>query len=1074
MKNTLKTMGLIVAPRPLGHVQRLILLTLIILGVDLGKGWASVSANNEDSLKVALEEQQAVTGKVTDENGAAIPGASVLIVGTSRGTTTDFDGIYSIEANNGDEIQFSYLGFATKTITVGASNTINITLEETTSSLDEVVVIGYGSRKKKDITGAISTLNAEEITREVKATPELAIQGKLPGVFVSNPGSNPNARPEIRIRGVSTLGFNDPLFVIDGVPVTEGGINGDGRASDLRGNVNVLNLINPNDIESISVLKDASAAAIYGVRASNGVILIETKRGREGKATINFSSTVGVQTLSKRFDVLNTQQYVDIYNEAWANNAEEGREDDEFGAFYDPTSPDYLGNNPTYNWFDQATRTATIQDYNISMSGGNQVSNYALGVGYSNQEDPNFAADIERYSFNINSDHNLKNWFKVGQSLRIVTTISNNENGPGYIGSQLVSPWQPLFDPNGLNGFANTVNTLDGSPESRGYGNSTRDNFLGQAPYFWDRTNLFRTLGSVYAEIRPFKNFRVRGTYSVDYYTNRNDRFSLPEIGFFDDSEGALRGSGTEYRLRNTGNLNLVGELLFGYANSFGKHNLDLIANLTDQKYYYETQQQGGQNLGITAFDQRQFLEGQEVVSFYERDRTGLLGYMGRLSYNYDSKYYLDVTVRRDGSSRFGPGFKWGTFPSANVAWRVSSERFMEGTDWINDLKIRAGWGEIGNQETQPFNFLALVNNNPVYPTAGGLNQGAFLNNFPVLDATWETVTTQSLGFDAILFNNKINLTAEYYHRETEGILQQIEIPTIIGARENPVVNLANITNSGVEINLGYNDKFGEVGFNASANLTTTRNRVSNLYLGLPQGGQNRIENGFPLGYLFGYETDGIFQTQGEVDTWLANNESPGFDSQLAPGDFRFKDNFTTPESGDFNDRTEGADGRIDIYDQTYLGKTIPGFFYGFNLGADYKGIDLSLFFRGVGDVQRVNSARRDGENMANGGSNYFTTVLDRWTPSNPSNTFPRAVSGDPSGNNRFSDRWVEDADFLRLQNVQLGYTFDSDILESIKFGNLRVFASLSNVFVLTPFSGIDPENDTTPFVITCGLNASF
>lgn len=1053
----------------------------------------SLSKSLEKSIVTDTEEnlQLQISGMVVDENGLALPGVSVVILGTTNGTATDFDGNYTIEANQGDVLEFSYLGMKTSQATVSVDTTINMTLVATASTLNEVVIIGYGTRRKKDLTGSIGVITSEDLTKEVKMTPELAIQGKMSGVFVSNPGADPNARPTIRIRGVGTLGFNDPLYVIDGVPITEANASSDsGRDATLRGNINIMNLINPDDIESISVLKDASATAIYGVRASNGVILIQTKRGRAGKTRVTFSQSYGVQNLRKRYDVLNTTDYVSLYNEAWANNTAIGRGDDPFGALYDSSSPDYLGNNATYNWIDSAINSsAAIQNYNIGISGGSDKSNFAVGVGYTNQESVIFSSKFERYSFSINSDHKINNWLTLGQSYRMALSRTKREPLDVenlFLDAVLINPWQPLFD-SSSDGFALPGRDVGGSFTPNGYGNSTRDNFLGTSQFLYDTQSLLRNLGSFYAEITPLKNIRLRGTYSVDHYSNEYDRLFLPENNLYSTQGGDLDSRGARFENRRTENLNLVAEFLVGYNNSFGKHNVDLIFNAMDQKTYWNVNSLSAINTGITSFDQRLIPEGLDPgfkTSFLERRRSGLQGYMGRFSYNYDSKYYIDGTVRHDGSSKFGPGYKWGTFPAIGVAWRVSSEKFMENATWLDDLKFRVGWGQTGNQETKPFGFLSLVNNNPTYalgsngnPGEGNLNPAIALGDFPIIDTTWETSTSTNIAFDATMFDNRVTFTAEYYKKDTEGILQAINIPQVIGALNSPVVNLANVVNKGFEFQLGYNDQFGEIGFDVNFNLTTVDNDVTKLYNNSPQGSDlARIEVGYPIGYIYGYKTDGIFQTQQEVDAWLATNSSPGNTGQLAPGDFIFQDLYGEPTAadGEFAYRSEGSDNVVNQLDRTYLGKTIPGYYYGLALGVDYKGFDLGLAFRGVGDVQKVNFERIAGESISNGGANFFTSVQNRWTPTNPSNTFPRAVADDPSGNNRLSDRWVEDADFFRLQNLQLGYTFGDNVLNGFGASNFRIYASFSNVFVITPYSGLDPEHDTTPTTMTLGFNIGF
>lgn len=1044
-------------------------------------------ANTENGI-TSVQQKKAISGKVTDPSGSPLPGVTVVIKGTMQGTVTNIDGEYTVtNIPNNAILVFSFVGMRTQEVEIADQIRIDVTLLVDAIGIEEVVAIGYGTRKKSDLTGAVSTVSSDELTNEVKMSPELSMQGKMAGVYISNPGSDPNSRPTIQIRGVSTLGFNDPLYVIDGIPVYEyGAYDGDeSRIADLRGDVNILNMINPDDIESISVLKDASATAIYGVRASNGVILINTKRGSRGKINISFSGSVGVQNINKRYDVLSVEDYVDLMNEGW-DNYSDYTPDSDITRYYDESSAHYLGDLPNNNWMDEGVvKNAIIEDYNVNVSGGNAVSNYSVGAGYAYQDNAKFSSSFERYSFFLNSDHNLTKWLKVGESYRFVYSKSNLPMGASISDMTFAPPWQPLYDEDGLHGLAVPGRTVDGEFISYGYGEGTRSNFLADQYYTKNISNLYRNLGTFNAEISPFKGLRIKGTISFDRYTNMEESYSEDEVNYFYASYGYLLGTENTYSRRGTVNTNLVKELLIGYNQSFGKHNIDLVLNAMDQNLKWEVDNLSvSDNSSITSWDQRYIdegLDGDDTGVFYERVESGLQGYMGRLSYNYDRRYYLDATVRRDGSSHFAPDYKWGTFPSFAVAWRVSSEPFMQDLVWLDDLKIRSGWGQTGNQETGSFAYLSLLNTNPVYSLgsttgSGTLTAASALSNFPVVDLSWETVNTSNLGFDAILLDNKLAFTAEYYFRHTEGILQEIDIPLVVGVTDNPTVNLAEVNNSGFEFQVNYSNKIGPIDYNVSVNLTTVKNEVKSLYLDKPStDSYMRIEEGYSMNYIYGYKMEKIFQSEEEVAEWKSQYTDTGYDSQKSSGDIGFMDLYGAPADDAMNTyKTYEPDGTINSYDQTYLGKTIPGYFYGFSLNLKYKNWDMSSTFRGVGDVQKINYIKWAGETMNSGGTNMLASTLNRWTSTNPSTTMPRAVAEDPTGNTRFSDRWVEDGDFLRLQNLQVGYNFKNALLRQYGINNLRCYVSGSNLFVITLYSGLDPENDTTPVTFIVGVNLNF
>lgn len=1036
-----------------------------------------------------------ISGKISNEEGEPLPGVSVVIKGTTVGTVSNLDGLYSINAAPGNVLAYSFLGMQEQEITVGNQSTINVILREETMGVGEVVVIGYGTRQKKDLTGAVSQINSDEISKRNTLSPDLAMQGKMAGVYISNPGSSPTARPTVRIRGVGTLGFNDPLYVVDGIPLTEGGAAAtDSRTRDLRGNVNVLSMINPNDIESISVLKDASATAIYGVRASNGVILITTKRGQSGKAKVDVSAKFGVQNVYKRYDMASIQDYINWSMDAKNNNP--AYRTDQYYPLFDSTSDYYMGNSPDYtrDWENAAfVKNAPVQDYNITISGGNQTSTYATGAGYSNQENAMFSSEFDRYSLFFNSDHKLSNWLKIGESYRFIYTQTGEATGADQTTAFGV-PWQPVYDATAADGFAPTRRTINGTAYSYGYGSATRNNFLGIAEYAQNKRDLLRNLGTFYAELSPLKGLRVKGTFSFDYYTNTRETYAEMKRGIYEVSRGTAypETTGNTYGRRVNENINIVKEFLVGYTNSFGKHNVDIVLNAMDQKVKWNNTSLGVDiQSPISSWDQRRIDESWTTeTGFYERTRSGLQGYMGRMSYHFNSKYYFDATVRRDGTSKFGPGYKWGTFPSFAAAWRASSEKFMSGLVWLNDLKIRGGWGKTGNQETDDYGYMSIVNTNPkaafgsvpriengvTYLGNGTIYPGAVLGEFPIYNIGWETSITTNLGFDAILFKNKMTFTAEYYRRDTRDILQTINIPKVIGALSNPVTNLANVVNSGVEFQTSYTNKIGDLNYSVSANLTTTRNRVTKMYNGQPTtpAANSRIEEGYSMNYIYGYKTNGIFQTDAEVTEYKATITDAVGNAVKAPGDIRFVDLNGAPLATDPKGTYvhQEPDGKIDAFDQTYLGKTIPGYYYGFSFNFDYKHWDMNLNFVGVGDVQKINTLGK--QTISGFGTNFLTDYADRWTTTNPSNTIPRAMQGDVPGNNRIADRHVEDAGFLRFQNFQLGYNFRGAMIERMGISNLRCYFSGSNLFVISGYSDLDPEDITTPTTFVAGVNLSF
>jgi len=1056
-----------------------------------------------------------VKGRVTNAKGEPIGGVSVQEKGTTNGTITKDDGTFSLDVlSNNSVLVFSYIGY--RRVELGVNNTrdFNISLEEMGSNLNDVVVIGYGERKKKDLTGAVSTISTKDIEKSTSMSPELALQGTASGVLVQSGGGEPNARPTIRIRGVNTFGFADPLYVIDGVPIYEGGAGiTDGAIGDIRSSINILTLINPDDIESMTVLKDASAAAIYGVRASNGVVLITTKKGRSGRPRVEVSAYYGVQNIPKKISVLNTPQYFNLVTEAYNANPDKDNggvnipigDNPNIGPIYDPASPQYLGNNPTFDWTDQLlNKNAKLQDYSVRVSGGNDNTTYYLSAGYTKTESPLKANNLQRYSIAANVDSRISKVFSAGMVVRLNQEIALT-NTQGDQNTMLASiPFQPIFDKNDPTGYAPVASgTFKPNPDydptllSPGapyifddgpnllYGKQTRYNIFAFQQLNNTTYDLYNALGNAYVQIEPIDGLRLKGSIGGQYYFNLRKtwgdfdswRFSQTPGNPYANQDGNAKGSYGERQGRTT---NLNKELTLNYTHTFNHdHSIDVLLSASNQFARWQwTDLSGNVNYtdpqfrGIT--NQPPYTMG--AAGILQED--ALIGYLGRISYKYKDKYYLDGTLRYDGSSRLAPGHKWDYFPSFAVAWRISSEDFFPKTSFINDLKLRGGWGKLGNfQSAQYYAYLSSVSLTPDYSLGSGNGdpfgqqvQGASLPNFANVSLTWEKVKTTSVGFDAVLFSNHINFTAEYYNKTTYGIIQAVNAVPNTGIETPTDLNVATVRNRGVELQLGYTNKFGAVDFNVAGNFTTINNKVMKLANGTPFGNEfGRVEEGYSMFYLWGYKSAGVFQNQAQIDTWRQSHadvsigqdlHDPSTGYQYQPGDMYFQDVYGSPRDGVKEQHSPTPDSIVNSNDRTYLGKTIPGYTYGLSVGAAYKGFDISVLFQGVGNVQRYNSLRAGLESMS-GLANQDTKVLDRWTPDHPSNSIPRAVYNDPAQNARISDRFVENAGYFRLKNLTIGYSLPKSFLNKLGFvQNFRIYASTLNLFTITKWTGYDPEAD--------------
>ncbi|HZG26264.1 MAG TPA: SusC/RagA family TonB-linked outer membrane protein, partial [Chitinophagaceae bacterium] len=836
--------------------------------------------------------------------------------------------------------------------------------------------------------------------------------------------------------------------------------------------------------------------------------MITTKKGKAGRPRVDVTSSYGIQNVRKTYPVLNTAQYFALVREAYNANPDANTTfEQKFGPRYDPANPLYGGNNPTYDWqSEMLNRNAILQDHSVKLSGGSEATTYYLSVGFTEQESPLKSNKLNRYSISTNIDSRVSRIISTGLNIRLVQqrSLVNTQSDLPTMASTI--PFQPIYDPTDPTGYAAAAtgafvpnpgydptkldagapfNFAPGDPRLL-WGQQTRFNVFAFQQLNNNAFDLLRALGNAYVQIEPIPGLRLRGSVGGDWYMNLRKtwnnfeswRFSQTPGNPFAGQNGQAKGTYGERRGTTT---NLNKELTLTYNRTFfTDHSIDVVLTASDQFTRWDVSDLSGR-VNFTDPQYRSIANQPPFTAGFAgiQQEDQLFGYMGRISYKYRDKYYLDGTIRRDGSSRLAPGYKWDNFPSLAAAWRISGENFFPKISFINDLKLRGGWGRLGNYQSAGFyRFLSGVSLSADYPLGSGNGNGvgtqvqaARLPDFANTTLTWEKLRTVNVGLDAQLFNNHVSFTAEYYNKTTFDIIQSVALPPNTGIQSNADLNVATVKNSGVEVQLGYNNKLGPVGVSFSANLTTVKNRVVKLNGGAPIAIGNgrmedgRIEEGYSLFYLWGHKVGGIFQTQAEIDAWRAvysdatigQTRTGGY--AYRPGDMYFQDVYGNPRNS--KERYSNTpDSIINNNDRTFLGKTVPGFYYGFNFGANYMNFDVNLFFQGVGDVQKYNYTRESLEGMG-GLANQTTTVLERWTPANPSRTMPRAEYNNRTNLARLSDRYVENAGYLRLRNLQIGYTVPKPLLAKTGFiQGIRIYATGVNLFTLTDWSGLDPEGD--------------
>ena len=1045
--------------------------------------------------------EKTISGRVTDgESDEPLPGVNILAKGTTVGTVTDIDGQYRLTVEDDvTTLVFSSIGYLSEEIEIDGRSTIDIVLMPDIESLDEVVVVGYGTKARRDLTTSISSIESEDVTKSVALSPELAMQGRMTGVQVSGNDGNPFTRPTVRIRGQNTWRAADPLYVIDGVPIREptGGTASldNARFDDVRGPLNIMTLIDPNDIASISVLKDASAAAIYGVAAGNGVILITTKSGqRNEKVQVQLSARGGIRRQNQRYDVLNTQQFTQYQQLLYASNPDYDLPPDHYELIF-PINDRYQGDAPTYDWQDAVTNNdASFQDYSAIVTGGSEDADFKVGFNYASNDGVAIANTLDRISGSVNFNYDLTDWLRGGVNARVATVEGVDVQfgaGNSILSAATVNPWQPIYG-NGPRGYAPVIVGMnpDGTwNDTRLWGAGTSPNAIAITDFNQTRYQAVRGLGNAYLQVEPIEGLTLTGRFYLDRSTNK--RFSWEDVDAevfgivaeapSDFGNGFSQG---KYNIVQTNSTNTMRELSLNYQKSFGEHNIDVLLNVQDQRWSgeyltVETRQTSSSDPDLrfipSTNNEYTSAESEPIV------REALIGQFVRVGYDYKDTYYFDATVRRDGSTRFAPENRFGIFPAFSAAYRITNEPFMSGVSgWLNDFKIRGGWGQLGNYDVAQLAYLSPVEEKPTYSFGGSggqglVSSGAAVFTIPNPDLQWERTTTTNIGFDAYLLDNNLGVSFDYYHKRTSDILQTIPLPASVGVSVQPSGNIGEVVNKGIEVAANYQFAVGPVALNVGANITTVNNEVTRLKDGVPvYGDELTLEEGQSINFIRGQKYGGIFQSEEEVEDFIESTKDEGYrESEVAPGDTYYLDVAGPPtEAGTF--RSDMPDGVINSFDNTFLGKTLPGYFYGFSLGVNVKGFDASVQFAGVGDVDRFNQERRDLLNIGFYGNNRLVDVLDAWREGNTDTDVPRIIANDPASNNRFSSRFIESGAYLRLNYAEIGYSLPNP--ERIGLGRARIYIGGSTLFTLTRFTGLDPESydNPTPVTLLTGINISF
>jgi len=966
-----------------------------------------------EAIKDLHAQQQAktVTGTVTDVSGEPIIGANIRIKGTTTGTITDIDGNFSIEAEPQSVIEVSYIGYLTQETVINNQKSIRFLLKEDTKTLDEVVVIGYGVQKKADLTGSVANINTEKLNTQSNANIGQALQGKIAGVDIVSQGGAPGSGTRIMVRGIGTLNNASPLYIVDGMYM------------------NSIDHINPNDIASIDVLKDASSAAIYGSRAANGVIIVTTKEGSntEGKPIIDLSVNLGISTASKFLDMLDAKgwaEVITIARQAIGKPALDMATD--------------LANKPDNDWQDIMFRPALMQNYNLAVKGGGKYSTYYTGLGYFNQDGIVKGTNYQRYNIQSKNDYK-RGIFSAGTNLIISFSHDkplHQELRGGMIGTILQSvPTLEKYDDTREGGYGGTYGDVVNIPHPLAI---IDDNIMDR---YNENVKIFANL---YAQIELFKGLKYKLNLTPDFSFERYKNY-LNKYDF-----GLATNSITQLTERQRRRRNILVENLLTFDRTFGEHKISALAGYTYQDSRFRHIQAYGEGLpqGLEEIDAATTNRSNEGNSW----RSVLTSILGRVFYSYQNKYLFTATIRRDGSSKFGKNNRYGYFPSFSLGWNVAEEKFMENVHWLDQLKLRGGYGVLGNQEIDNYQYSSTITTGINYPDGnGGLLQGAFPKNFANPDIKWEETAMTNVGIDFMAFNNRLSLTADYYVKNTKDILLTVPIPISSGGANDPIRNAGKIRNNGFEFNLGWMDQ-PNPDISYGINLIGSFNKNKVIAMGSESGsikGGSTNQNittsetkaGYPIGGYWLISTAGYFNSQEEVDAYAKDGKK--IQPAAEPGDIKFVD--------------ANNDGVINDDDRVFQGSPFPDFTFALNGNMRYKNFDLSIGLQGVLGNKIYNATRQTLEDVTKG-SNFLASCLDYWTPENKNASHPRLTWDDPNRNTRAeSDRYLENGSYLRLRSVQLGYTFPQTWFKGA-IQHARVYINAENLFTITSYSGYSPD----------------